>query len=168
MKLPRRVLLALLVATGSAVCPALAEPADETLALAEAVREYSREATTPPFEYARADLNDDGILDAVVLLGDGWCGSGGCNMLILRGSPHRFTLLSSATIANQPIKVSSEVRYGWRTLVVWVKGGGSQPGFVLMRFNGARYPLNPTLQPRATREQVDSATALVFRKGVTR
>jgi len=68
VKLPRRALLALLVATGSAVCPALAEPADETLALAEAVREYSREATTPPFEYARADLNDDGILDAVVLL----------------------------------------------------------------------------------------------------
>jgi hypothetical protein len=42
---------------------------------------------------------------------------------------------------------------GWKTLIVYSKGRSD----VLMRFNGKRYPLNPSSQPKATPEQVHAA-----------
>jgi len=160
----RQVLLALLVATGSAGWPALA---DEPPGLSDAVRAYTQTSSTPAFEYALGDLNDDGIPDAVVLLKNPYCGSGGCDMLILRGRAGGFALVSKSTISNQPIKVSRERQHGWHTLLVTVKGGGIKPGTVVMPFNGRKYPLNPSVQPRATLAQFDAATALKFRTGGT-
>ena len=154
-----------MVAASSAAWPALAA---EPSGLSEAVRAYSRDATAPAFEYALVDLNDDGILDAVVLLtGPEWCGSGGCSMLILRGYGGGFTIVSRSTISNQPIKLSRERQHGWHTLLVLVKGGAIEPGFVVMPFNGRKYPLNPSVQTRATTAQADSATPLAFLKGGT-
>jgi hypothetical protein len=157
--------LALLLTAASLAWPALAE---EPTGLSEAIRAYSRETATPQFEYALVDLNDDGTLDAVVLLtGRDWCGSGGCSMLILRGHSGGFSVVSRSTISNQPIKVSAERQHGWHTLLVSVKGGGIQRGFVVMPFNGSKYPLNPSMQARATSTQADAATTLTFRKGDT-
>jgi hypothetical protein len=85
-------------------------------------------------------------------------------MLILRGTAGGFTPVSKASVSNQPVKVSSERQNGWRTLLVWVAGGGVRPGFMLMRFNGSRYAFNPTLQTRATARQVDAAATLAFHK----
>jgi len=160
----RQILLALLVAAASAGWPALA---DEPPGLSDAVRAYTQTSSTPSFEYALVDLNEDGVLDAVVLLKNPYCGSGGCDMLILRGSAGRFALVSKSTISNQPIKVSRERQHGWHTLLVTVKGGGIQPRSVVMPFNGRKYPLNPSVQPRATPAHFDSATALAFRMGGT-
>jgi hypothetical protein len=158
-------LFALFVVTVGAGLP---PSAGNVAALADAVRGYSGSSSTPSFEYALVDLNKDGIPDAIVLLTDkAWCGSGGCTMLILRGTDSGFTPVSKASVSNQPIKVSSEHQNGWRTLLVWVTGGGIRPGFALMRFNGTRYPFNPTLQTRATARQVDAAAPLVFHKGPT-
>ena len=87
MNNPHWGFLALLLAACSAAWPAFA---DEPSGLSEAIRTYSPDDTS--FEYALVDLNNDGILDAVVLLtGHYWCGSGGCSMLILRGRPGGFT-----------------------------------------------------------------------------
>jgi hypothetical protein len=158
-------LFALFVVTVSA---GAAPSAGNVPALAEAVRGYSGSSSTPSFEYALVDLNKDGVPDAIVLLTDReWCGSGGCTMLILRGTAGGFTSVSKASVSNQPIKVSSEHQNGWRALLVWVAGGGVRPGFALMRFNGTRYPFNPTFQPRATARQVEAAAALAFHKGPT-
>jgi len=138
----------------------------EPTGLSEAVRAYTRDARAPAFEYALVDLNEDGIVDAVVLLtGQHWCGSGGCSLLILRGHAGAFTVVSTSTISNQPIKLSPEKQNGWHTLLVSVKGGGIEPGFVVMPFNGRKYPTNPSVQPRATSVQVDAASPLAFQKG---
>jgi hypothetical protein len=160
----RQVLLALLVAAGSAGWPALA---DEPPGLSDAVRAYTQTTSTPAFDYALVDLNEDGILDAVVLLKSPYCGSGGCDMLILRGRAGGFALVSKSTISNQPIKVFRERQHGWHTLLVTVKGGGIEPGTVVMPFNGRKYPLNPSVQPRATPAEFDAATTLAFREGGT-
>jgi hypothetical protein len=157
--------LALLLTLSSLALPALA---DELSNITEAVHAYTGSATASSFEYATVDLNNDALVDAVVLLrGRSWCGSGGCTMLILRGTGHGFAPVSRASISNGPIMVSPELRHGWHTLLVSVRGGGIRPELVLMRFNGTRFPSNPSLQPRATQAQADSATALVFRKGPT-
>ena len=110
------------------------------------------------FRHALTDLNGDGRDDAIVLLlGGSWCGSGGCNMIVLRGTKEGFTVVSGSTITNEPIRVSPEKVQGWRTLIVFSKGKGD----VLMRFNGTRYPLNPSTQPKATPAQVNAAQVVM-------
>jgi hypothetical protein len=112
----------------------------------------------PPFRHALTDLNSDGQADAIVLLlGSSWCGSGGCNMLVFRGTQDGFTLVSASTIANEPIRVLPENTQGWKSLIVYSKGRGH----VLMQFNGTRYPLNPSLQSKATTAQVEAAEVLL-------
>ena len=112
----------------------------------------------PPFRHALTDLNADGRADAIVLLlGSSWCGSGGCNMLVFRGTTDGFTLVSASTITNEPIRVSPENTQGWKTLIVHSKGKGD----VLMQFNGTHYPLNPSLQSKATTGQVEAAELLL-------
>jgi len=112
----------------------------------------------PPFRHALTDLNADGQADAIVLLlGSSWCGSGGCNMLVFRGTKDGFRLVSASTITTGPIRVSTENTQGWKTLIVYSKGRGD----VLMQFNGTHYPLNPSLQSKATIGQVEAAEVLL-------
>jgi hypothetical protein len=129
--------------------------------LSEAVQAYVEKKgdhARPPFRYALTDLDGDGRADALVLLlGGNWCGSGGCNMLVFRAAANGFTLVSVSTITNEPIRVSPEKSHGWRTLIVFSKGKGD----VLMRFNGTRYPLNPSVQPKATPAQVSAAQVVM-------
>jgi hypothetical protein len=123
----------------------------------------ARYGETPAYEYAIADLNDDAVPDAVVLFtSPDWCGSGGCNMVILRGTKDAFVVVSSSTITRQPVRVLKETRKGWRSLSVSISGGGAEPGEVLMRFNGKSYPGNPTTQPRATASDLRDAATLKF------
>jgi hypothetical protein len=134
---------------------------DAPSALRAAVQDYVEkhgEHQAPPFRYALTDLNGDGRDDAIVLLlGTSWCGSGGCNMLVFRGTKDGFTLVSGSTVTSAPIRVSSEKAQGWKTLIVYAKGRGD----VLMRFNGTRYPSNPSSQPIATPAQVGAAQIVV-------
>ena len=161
-----RLSLALMVTTSAFAQFALA---DEPLGLSVAVKKYSHDRATPKFEYALVDLNGDGVPDAIVrLTSRDWCGSGGCTMVIFRGGAGGYTFVAKATITQKPIKVSSEVLNGWHTLLVSVRGGGVQPGFALMRFNGSEYPRNPSVQPQASAEQVDAATILDFREASAR
>ena len=111
-------------------------------------------------QFALVDLNGDSVPDAVVLLeSEGWCGTGGCTMLVFRGRWDRFALVSRSTITNAPIRVLSDTTHGWRTLIVYSKGVGD----VLLRFDGLRYPVNPSLQPRASPEQVAAARVVIQR-----
>jgi hypothetical protein len=125
----------------------------------------ARFGTAPPYEYAMVDLNGDGVPDAIVLLtGPEYCGSGGCNMVVLRGAKEAFFFVSSSTITRQPVRILQEARMGWRSLSVSVAGGGAKPGEVLMRFNGKRYPRNPTTQPYATASDLRDAATLEFKQ----
>ena len=111
-----------------------------------------------PFRHALTDLNADGQLDAIVLLlGSSWCGSGGCNMLVFRGTNDGFMFVSASTITHEPIRVSPENVQGWKTLIVYSKAKGD----VFMQFNGTHYPLNPSLQSKATTGQVEAADLLL-------
>jgi len=129
--------------------------------LLTAVQEYVEkkgERERPQFRYALIDLDGDGSDDAIVLLlGSSWCGSGGCTMLVFRGTKDKFTVVSGSTITYEPIRVSPEKAHGWKTLIVYSKGKGD----VLMRFNGERYPLNSSMQPKATPAQVEAAQIVI-------
>jgi hypothetical protein len=130
-------------------------------ALSAAVHAYTQskgDQQPPVFKYALTDLNGDGQPDAVVLLLGSYCGSGGCNMLVLRRTKDAFALVSASTVTSEPIRVLPEKSNGWNTLLVFSKGKGD----VLMPFSGKRYPSNPSLQPKATAAYVAGARTLAF------
>jgi hypothetical protein len=101
------------------------------------------------FVAALADLNGDGRPEAIVYLtSNDWCGSGGCTTLILVRDGDSWQLLSRVTITRPPIRVLASKSNGWRSIGVWVQGGGIQPGYEAeLRFNGKEYPTNPSMPP---------------------
>jgi hypothetical protein len=145
------------------VCAPLAIAAPPA-SLSDAVRKYIYHYVTDvvgedPFRFALVDLNGDGREDAIVLMsGSGWCGSGGCTMLVFRGVDSGFEYVCSSTVTSAPIRVSQKTVRGWRSLIVLSKGKGD----VVMRFTeAARYPSNPSLQPKASRAEIDAASIAI-------
>lgn len=103
------------------------------------------------------DLNGDGRVDGIVLLtGNDWCGSGGCNMLVFRGTETGFSFVSQSTITQEPLMVLPETQHGWRTLIV----NSGRTGKVLLQFDGHRYPSSPSIQPKPSLQQVEQAQVL--------
>jgi hypothetical protein len=114
------------------------------------------------FEYALTDLNGDGIPDAVVLLRGDYCGSGGCTLQIYQGTQRGFIFVSSSMISREPVQILTEKRFGWHSFTVGVGGPGGKACNALMRFDGHKYPLNPSLEPCAMPVQLRSASPLTF------
>ena len=103
----------------------------------------------PPADYRvhQTDLNGDGHLDALVLmLGRYYGGTGGRSMYIFRGGD-RFQFVSRVTLVNEPVCVMKTRTKGWRDLAILVSGGGAKRRHARMQFNGAVYPLNPSVEP---------------------
>jgi hypothetical protein len=144
-----------------AASPAQASP---PRSLSVAVAEGRSDSPSPHFKFALVDLNDDGVPDAVALVDDPeYCGSGGCNLLVFRGiHDGSFQRLTVATINREPITVLREKSHGWHSLTVAVGWGGAKSCYALMRFNGQRYPANPSTAPCAMPRQLHSAKALSF------
>lgn len=111
------------------------------------------------------DLNNDGTDEALVLLsGQYWCGTGGCNLAIFEGTASGYELVSHLSLIHAPVWISSEITSGWRDLIVEVSGGGIEPRHVALKFNGSRYPINPSLEPEVDATLTRRSQAL-FRRG---
>lgn len=137
--------------------PAPAEPAPDLLSGIEDYIRMEGGGTVPAFRYGMVDLNGDGRPESVVLLqGAEWCRAGGCRMLVFRGDDEGALLISSATAAAEPVRISTERSRGWHDLIVRAEGKGD----VVLRFDGTAYPSNPAMQPQATPEQVEAAEQL--------
>lgn len=89
------------------------------------------------FEY---DLNDDGKKEILVgLTGPYFCGSGGCTQYIL---DNQGTVISKFTVADYPVVIDTEKSSGWKNLFIY-SGGKNR----IVKFDGKKYPSNPSLQP---------------------
>jgi hypothetical protein len=132
-------------------------------ALDKAMQEWASPEPTPAYRHALTDLDGDGALDAIVLVVTPYyCGSGGCSMVIFKGTAHGFRIVSDATITKQPIYVLPEVKHGWHTIAVYVSGGGAEAGHALLQFDGEQYPGNPSMQKRASPGDIKSARRLTL------
>src|SRR6185312_637047 len=84
----------------------------------------------------------------VYVSGQGWCGSGGCTMLILEPAGSSFKVLSKVTIVQLPIRLLPSVSHAHPDIGVIVSGGGIMPGYeAVLSFDGESYPRNPSLPP---------------------
>jgi hypothetical protein len=107
------------------------------------------ETKTTKYSAAFVDLRDDGKNEVLVYLSsNGWCGTGGCTMLILAPEGSSYTLVTRTTITRLPIRVLVTKSNGWHDISVVVAGGGIQPGYEAdLSFDGKTYPSNPSVPP---------------------
>lgn len=93
------------------------------------------------YAYERVDLNGDGRPEALVyLMGSFFCGTGGCNLLVLREAPKgEYALVNDFSITQLPVIVSNLKSSGWSDIWRKESGGGAQPSYVRHVFDGNRY-----------------------------
>lgn len=97
--------------------------------------------------YAAAAIPETDMT-VVYLSGEGYCGSGGCTLLILKEQGNSFKLVNSVTISWPPIVALRTKSHGAPDLGVTVAGGGIMPSYVAaLPFDGKKYAKNPTVGP---------------------
>ena len=114
------------------------------------VRTFVRQMLrTSTYKRADVDLNADGRKESFVYVTDpSFCGSGGCLLLVLSHRRSGYIVVMRTTLTKLPITVLRTVAHGWRDVAVTVQGDGIiRPYMARMRFNGHRYPSNPTMPP---------------------
>lgn len=96
----------------------------------------------------------------VYVSGPNWCGSGGCNMLVLEPRGTTFKVIGNTTVVQLPISVLPNLTHQHPDLGVYVAGGGILNAYqAILAFNGKKYPGNPTVPP--AREWKGPATGKV-------
>jgi hypothetical protein len=114
----------------------------------KSLRAIAGEDETVRYAATRVDLNGDGRAEVVATLtGRSICGSGGCLAVVLTPAGKGWRTAMRATVSRQPIALLPTRTRGWRDIGISVAGGGARAGMARMRFDGRRYPGNPTLQP---------------------
>ncbi len=86
--------------------------------------------------------SDDGNSEEVIVYvsGQGWCGSGGCTMLILEPFGASFKVIGRVTIVQLPIRLLHSMSHGHPDIGVVVQGGGILSGYeAVLSFNGKSY-----------------------------
>jgi hypothetical protein len=128
----------LCVATG-----AVAAPPPQ---LREAVQKWAAPAPVTRYEFSLVDLNGDKTLDAVVRVTDAdRCGSGGCVLLMFKGTPEGYQRVGDSGYVAKPIYILKEVVSGWTSLA-GVVGMGQGAGVRPIRYMGTEYRSNPIMR----------------------
>ncbi len=102
------------------------------------------------YDYARIDLNGDGMRDALVLFKlphTYWCDWGGCTMTIFEARDNGFVLRSEMTNVRGPVMISHQKTQGWRDILFRVSGINAPDRNIVMAFNRGAYPVNPAGAP---------------------
>jgi hypothetical protein len=109
------------------------------------------------------DLNGDGIPEAIAyMVGNDWCGSGGCNLFILQKSGDSWKIVSNVTITYPPVRIFNDSSNGWHNLGVQGGGGGARAHDVRLRFNGTTYRKDLSVPP-VHRSGKDTSGQVVIR-----
>lgn len=59
---------------------------------------------------------------------------------------------SGFSLVNGPIIVSDKTSEGWHDLILYVSGGGAVAFYAKLQFDGASYPINPSMAPALSSE----------------
>jgi putative lipoprotein len=122
---------------------------DEALAR-RAIENYrlSKKRAKAPYTLVGADLNGDGVAEAVVLFqGKDWCTKTGCSMAVFQSFQHGFRPISRTVRVKAPVEVTDTTSNGYRDMLVQTGGGPAPERRVRLRFTGEGYARNAMLQP---------------------
>lgn len=138
-RLPALLSIAALVAPMSAV----AGPTGDLDAFARTQLHLSS------YKWGEASLNSEEVPEQFLYAtAPAFCGSGGCTLFVLQKEAGKYKVVLRSTVVQLPIRLLPTKTHGWHDIAVNVSGGEIKPGAVRLRFNGERYPSNPTLAPR--------------------
>lgn len=113
------------------------------------------QANDRKFQFYKIDLNDDGKEEIFVrFMTSYFCGSGGCNFLLLDKYGEVITKFS---VTRPPFFVEPSKENGWALLLV--KDSGV---FKELRFNGLTYPSNPSVLPQAPYDAPSGHAEVLF------
>lgn len=115
------------------------------------------------YRWLTYDLNGDGQDELLTQLD--WCGSGGCTLLIFENQQRKWVFNSRMTLVNTPLNLGLKNHQGWQDLVLFVRGGGAVPNQHVLRFDNGSYPLNPSMAPVASFD--DISPVQLFSDGLT-
>jgi hypothetical protein len=97
---------------------------------------------------AEADLDGDGVKEVLAYVGGPMmCGTGGCNLFVLKRDGAGFREVGDLSVVQLPVGVLTTKTNGWRDLAVSVSGGGRPGGIMRVPFDGSAYATNPTVSP---------------------
>lgn len=101
------------------------------------------------YYYNKVDLNGDGKPEIFAyLVGTYFCGTGGCSAAIFKEKNDNYQLLARFSVVNNPIIISENKTKGYKDIIMNVYGGGIEPFFARLKYNGTTYPSNPSIQPK--------------------
>ena len=142
--------------------------ADDSLAAVRSIvlayaRPFDPDWETTPFRVEWADLNADGLQDALVYLdGGAWCGSGGCTVLVLEAMPEEdaaeigaYAPAAEISLMHGPITIATTRSNGWSDLIVETEDGEIRR----LAFDGETYPFSPA-EGEAMASKVQAETIL--------
>ncbi|WP_395393396.1 hypothetical protein WBP07_00330 [Novosphingobium sp. BL-8A] len=108
----------------------------------------SSDLGTLQYATAEVDLDGDGTPEVLAYLGGPMmCGTGGCNLVVLKRDGTGFRKMGEVSVVQLPVGVLDSKSHGWRDLAVTVSGGGMPEGTKRLPFDGKAYPENATVQP---------------------
>lgn len=143
----RMLCLAAIAATLAMSSPALADEASVMTYLHQSLGEDLKADNTRVY-LGFVDLDADGKDEAIAYVsGSYWCGSGGCNAIILTPEGDSWAEIGNTSVSRLPIGVLDTTSNGWKDLAISFNGGGLPAGIGQMQFDGSRYPRNPTSAP---------------------
>ncbi|WP_395328153.1 hypothetical protein WBP06_12530 [Novosphingobium sp. BL-8H] len=115
----------------------------------------SSDLGTLQYATAEVDLDGDGTPEVLAYLGGPMmCGTGGCNLLVLKRDNGSFKKVGEVSVVQLPVGVLDSKSHGWRDLAVTVSGGGMPEGMKRLPFDGKGYPENATVQPASDSDTI--------------
>lgn len=126
------------------------------------VLKYNKNDGPLAYYYNKIDLNGDKKPETFVYLsGSSVSGTGGSTALIFEDDKDAYKLVSRFTLVQNPIVVSNSKTNGWNDLIMYVSGGGIEPFYSQIKFDGNKYPSNPSVQPEVKSGTIIKGTAII-------
>ena len=152
-----------LVLTTSAVFAAektMVKEVDEITApkVLSALKKFNDLLKEDAYDAKLVALKEDGKCEnPIVLLNglSGYCGSGGCTLLVLDCTTDGYKVMGKTTVSNRPISLSSTSTKGYKDIKVRVKN----EGIVALKHDGKAYTSNAST---ASKDKADSSDIMIF------
>ena len=134
----------------AAAPPAAAAPAAQAddPALATAIAAALGDNADSTRTVVRVVGEGEGRVALAYLVGMNWCGSGGCNLLILRPTADGWEQVGNVSRVSNPVRLLTTSTNGLPDIGVTVSGGGGPPAYeARVAFDGESYPRFPSDEP---------------------